>query len=163
GGRAHPAAASVRGRTRAERRTERRSGPAPGGRRQAPRAARAPSARRRRRASGWRISSLWNSECFLCRRRRHLLEHLAHDVVAADLLHPELGLEHQPVPEPWYGHGLDVVRGREVATVERGAATRELQQRERSTRAGADLKPRAGPGGPDEVDDVATEAVGHVD
>jgi hypothetical protein len=58
-----------------------------------------------------------------------LLEHLADDVVAADPLHPELGLQHQAVPEPRHGDGLDIVRGGEVAAVQRGTAARELQQR----------------------------------
>src|SRR6185436_8228363 len=67
------------------------------------------------------------------------------------------------MPEPGHGDGLDVIRRREVAAVQRGAAAGELQQRQRAAWTGADLESRARPSRADDLDDVAAEAVGDMD
>ena len=60
--------------------------------------------------------------------------------------------------ERGHGHALHVVRRDEVAAGERGAAARELEQREDAARARADRDARALARRRDELDDVAADA-----
>ena len=48
------------------------------------------------------------------RRHRDRLEQVKHDVVGAHLLHPELGLQREPVRERGHGDRLHVLGGDEV-------------------------------------------------
>ena len=95
-------------------------------------------------------------------RRRHRLERLLHDVLAAEPLHPELRLHHQPVRECRHGDGLHVVRSDEVAPGERRLRARELEQGEAAARARADGEPPRLARRRHEIDDVALDRVGDV-
>src|SRR4051794_8415023 len=96
-------------------------------------------------------------------RRRHRLEALADDRVAADPAHPQLRVEHEPVRERGDGERLDVVGDDVVAARQRGAGARELHQRERPARARADLHAHARARLPGDRDDVAPDGGGDMD
>ena len=74
---------------------------------------------------------------------RHRSHALAHDVLGLDALDPQLGPERQSVGERGDRDRLDVVGHYEVATVEQRFHTRQLHERQRSTRARSDLHARA--------------------
>ncbi len=93
-------------------------------------------------------------------RRRHRLERLGDDVLAADALYPQLRPQRQPVRERRDGDRLHVLRHDEVAAGERGLRARELQEREAAARARADGEPPGGARRRDEVDDVALDRLG---
>ena len=84
-------------------------------------------------------------------------EGLADDILAGAPLHPELGLEDEPVRQRRHRHRLDVVRGDEVAPCERGAAAGELQESETAAWAGPDRDARALAGRRDESNDVVAD------
>src|SRR5262249_1273537 len=99
----------------------------------------------------------------LGRRRRHGVEHLANDALPPDVLHPELGPEREPVGQRGGADRLERGGQDEIPAGERGPAARELEERERAARAGADLDARTCPRGGDEVDDVEPNRLGDVD
>ena len=93
---------------------------------------------------------------------RDAVEHLAHDVLGRDPLHPELGAKDEPVRQRRDCDRLDVVREDVVAAVERCPAARELEEREAPARARADRDALRRTGRGDDVDAVLAHALGHV-
>ena len=112
-----------------------------------------------RRVSAWRARGVTSSAGGV----GTVLEDVADDVLAADPLHPQLRPQREAVRERRDGDGLHVLRRDEVAPRERRPPARELQQRERAARAGADLDARALARRGDDVDDVAADRLGDVD
>ena len=133
-------------RQRGSARTEPRRSRAPAVGARAPRGARVLRAPRSRRGAGCLLASRARGCDVLRSGSRDHVEDVAHDILGRDPLDPELGTKHEPVSKSRDRNGLDVVREDVVATLERGPAARELEEREAAARARAhrDARRRAG-------------------